>query len=75
MAWSGCRYYRLVFDSWWTCDGKNSLEFECTAAVMHGSSLWMLREEEGLSRTSWAVAQGGGATDAFERRGVVTIAT
>jgi hypothetical protein len=32
----------LVFDSWWTCDGKNSLEFECTVAVMHGSSSWML---------------------------------
>jgi hypothetical protein len=31
-----------------TCDGKNSLKFECVAVVMHESSPWMLREEEGL---------------------------
>jgi hypothetical protein len=31
-----------------TCDGKNSLEFECVVVVMHMSSLWMLGEEDGL---------------------------
>jgi hypothetical protein len=52
MAWTSCRYYRLVFNSWWTYDSKNSLEFEHAVAVMHRSSLWMLGEEERLSRTS-----------------------
>jgi hypothetical protein len=39
----------LVFDSRWTCDGKNSSEFKRAVAVMHKSSPWMLGEEEGLS--------------------------
>jgi hypothetical protein len=43
-----CRL-RLTFDSRWTCDGKTSSEFECSVAMMHGSSPWMLGEEEGLS--------------------------
>jgi hypothetical protein len=39
----------LSFDSRWIYDGKNSSEFERTVAVIYGSSLWiMLEEEEGL---------------------------
>jgi hypothetical protein len=38
MVWTEYRYcrMRLTFDSRWTCDGKNSPEFEHTATVMHG---------------------------------------
>jgi hypothetical protein len=58
-----------MFSSWWTCDGKNSLELEHVAAVMHDSSPWMLEEEEELSGRSsgqqsdicgWAARSGGG---------------
>jgi hypothetical protein len=58
-----------MFSSWWTCDGKNSLELEYVAAVMHDSSPWMLEEEEELSGRSsgqrsdicgWAARSGGG---------------
>jgi hypothetical protein len=74
--WSECRDCRLwsTFNSRWTYDGKNSLEFEHAAAVMHRSSPWMLGEEEGLSRditdhsSGWqsdgcgqAVRSGGGS--------------
>jgi hypothetical protein len=54
-VWTGCNDYILclTFDSWWTCDGKNSLEFEHAVAVMHGSSPWMFGEEEGLSGDEW----------------------
>jgi hypothetical protein len=37
-----------MFDSQWTCNSKNSPEFERAVAVMHMSSLWMLGEEEEL---------------------------
>jgi hypothetical protein len=37
-----------VFDSRWTCDGKNSPKFEHVVSVMHGSSMWVLGEEDGL---------------------------
>jgi hypothetical protein len=51
MAWTGCKDGRLwlSFDSQWTCDGKNSSEFEHAVDVMHGSSPWMLGEENGFS--------------------------
>jgi hypothetical protein len=68
MAWTRCGYcrLRLVFGSRWTCDSKNSPEFEHAVAVIE-SSLWMLGEEEGLSETSPVVAQGGGAIDVAEQ--------
>jgi hypothetical protein len=50
-----------AFGSQWTYDGKNSLEFKHAAAVMHESMLWILGEEEGLSRTSPTIARGDGA--------------
>jgi hypothetical protein len=37
------------FSSWWTCDSKNSPEFEHAVVVMHGSLLWMPGEKDGLS--------------------------
>jgi hypothetical protein len=64
-----------VFSSQWTCDGKNSSEFERPMAVMYWYLLWMLGLEDGLFGTSPAVARGGGATDAAKRRGVVVVAT
>jgi hypothetical protein len=52
MAWTNCRDCRLwlVFDSWWTCGGKNSPELERAVVVMHGSLPWMLGEKKGLFR-------------------------
>jgi hypothetical protein len=47
MAWTGCRTVDWL-SIYWTCDGKNSSEFERAVVVMHGSSSWMLGEEEGL---------------------------
>jgi hypothetical protein len=51
MSWTGCKDFRLrlTFGSWWTYDSKNSSEFERVAAVIHGSSPWMLGMEEWLS--------------------------
>jgi hypothetical protein len=51
MAWTGCMDCKLwlVFDSRWTCNDKTPPEFERAMEVMHGSSSWMLVEEEGLS--------------------------
>jgi hypothetical protein len=48
----GCRDYRLglAFGSRWTCDGKNSLEFERVIAVMHESSPWMFGRKGALRR-------------------------
>jgi hypothetical protein len=43
--------------------------------VMHGSSPWMLGEEEGLSGTSLVAAWGVGVTDAVGRRGVLAVMT
>jgi hypothetical protein len=57
----------LMFDSQWTCDGKNSPEFKRAVAVMHGRPPWMLGEEEGLSGDLTVIAQGGGAMDAARR--------
>jgi hypothetical protein len=40
----------MTFDLRWTCDSKNLPEFKHVVAVMHRSSSWILREEEGLYR-------------------------
>jgi hypothetical protein len=53
-----------VFDSLWTCNGKNSLEFERAVVVVHRSPSWMLGEEEGLSDDLTGRSSGGRATDA-----------
>jgi hypothetical protein len=64
-----------MFGSRWTCDGKNSSEFERAAAMMHGSSPWILGEEDGLSAALSAVARGNGATDVARRQGVAVATT
>jgi hypothetical protein len=63
----------LSFDSWLTYDGNNSTEFERTVAMTRVGSLWMLREEEGLSGDLTGRSLGRHATDAVEQRGVVAV--
>jgi hypothetical protein len=64
-----------MFNSRWTCDGKNSLEFERAVVMMHESSLWMIGEEEGPSGDIIDHSSGGEATDAVGQRGVVAATT
>jgi hypothetical protein len=61
----------LASGSQWTCDGKNSPEFECATTVMHGSSSWMLERKRGSSGTTPAIARDGRVMDVTERQGAV----
>jgi hypothetical protein len=64
-----------VFNSRWTCDGKNSSEFERAVVMMHESSLWMIGEEEGPSGDIIDRSSGGEVTDVVGQRGVVAATT
>jgi hypothetical protein len=49
-----------MFDSWWTYNDKNSTVFERAVVMMHGSSSWMLGEEEGLSASGDLIGRSSG---------------